>query len=150
MIELQGQLLLQTIVQSILSISDALMPCLTYGVGVGNVSPPEGPVIATPGCRVENLGRAAHSVASAHGSGSHISHPLQLVLSGVIQSVVAPRSSCSHNAVFSIEIAPGIEEHLAVAVQSQVHLDAGLAGEDEVPDGPGLRLREGEGSSVGL
>ena len=46
--------------------------------------------------------------------------------------------------------APGIEEHLPVAVQSQVHLDAGLAGEDEVPDGPCLWLREGEGSSVGL
>ena len=45
---------------------------------------------------------------------------------------------------------PWIEEHLAVAVQSEVHLDAGLAGEDEVPDGPGLRLREGVGPSVGL
>ena len=45
---------------------------------------------------------------------------------------------------------PWIEEHLAVAVESQVHLDAGLAGEDEVPDGRGLRLREGVGSSVGL
>ena len=94
MIELQGQLLLQTVVQTFFSIS-ALMPCLTYGVGVGNVSPPEGPVIATPGCRVENLGRAAHSVAPAHSSGSNISHPLQLVLSVVVQALVAPEMSVS-------------------------------------------------------
>ena len=45
---------------------------------------------------------------------------------------------------------PWIEEHLTVAVQSEVHLYAGLPVEDEVPDGPGLRLREGVGSSVGL
>ena len=72
-------------------------PGLTYRVRVGNLCSPEGPVITSPGCRVEDLGRAAHSVTSAHGSGSNISQPPQLVLSGVVQSVVAP----TINVIFS-------------------------------------------------
>ena len=65
---------------------------------------------------VEDLGGAAHCVASAHGAGPDPAQPVQLPLLAVIQPVIAP----------------GVEEHLTVAVEGQVQLDVSAPLQDKV------------------
>ena len=65
---------------------------------------------------VEDLGGAAHSVASAHGAGPDPAQPVKLPLLAVVQPVITP----------------GVEEHLAVAVEGQVQLDVCAPLQDKV------------------
>ena len=66
---------------------------------------------------LEDLGGAAHGVAPAHGAGPDPAQPVQLPLLAVIQPVIAP----------------GVEEHLTVAVECQVQLDVCTPLKDKVP-----------------
>ena len=81
-----------------------------------------------------DLGSTSHSVSSSHSPGSNIAQSPQLVLSVVVHAIIAP----------------GVEEHLPIAVQSQVHLNLLPPAHDEVTHSRGLGLGEWFRSSVGF